>query len=86
MHCEPILSATRIANMTAQGLWQNRLICDFLDATAQAKPDATAIVEHRSATNAITRITYGELQKAEQELVEWVLAEKRKARKSLKSA
>lgn len=64
MHCEPILSATRIANMTAQGLWQNRLICDFLDATAQAKPDATAIVEHRSATNAITRITYGELQKA----------------------
>ena len=64
MHCEPILSTTRIANLTAQGLWQNRLICDCLDAAARDNPAATAIVEHRSATNAITRITYGELQKA----------------------
>ena len=59
---QQILSAARIAEMTALGVWQNRLACDLLDDAAAASPEAVAIVEHRAATGRCDRITYAELQ------------------------
>ena len=62
MTFEPLLSPARIADLTARGVWQNRLISDCLDEVARAKPAATAIVERNSMTGVTRRISYGELQ------------------------
>jgi cyclohexanecarboxylate-CoA ligase len=58
----PQLSAARIADLAGSGLWGERLIIDLLDDAAVSQPDATALVEHRAATNTCTRISYAELQ------------------------
>ena len=62
MNFEPLLSPARIADLTARGVWQNRLIADCLDEVASTKPTATAIVERNSMTGVTTRTSYGELQ------------------------
>ena len=62
MSFEPILSPQRITDLTARGLWSNRLICDLLDEAAARRPDAPAIVEYRNSTGQTTRISYGELR------------------------
>lgn len=62
MNFEPILPSDRIADLTARGLWQNRLVADLLDAAVAAAPQATAIVDHNSMTGVSTRLSYAELQ------------------------
>jgi cyclohexanecarboxylate-CoA ligase len=57
-----ILAPERIADLSSSGLWQNRLIIDYLDDAARLKPDAPAIVERNSMTGTTTRLNYGELQ------------------------
>ena len=59
MDFQPILPTARIAELTASGLWPNRLFSDALDAVAIKDPEALAIVDHGLAR----RITYGELQR-----------------------
>jgi cyclohexanecarboxylate-CoA ligase len=61
MNFSPILPATRIADLTARGLWPNRLVCDYLDDAAATVPDAIAVVDHNSMTGASTRLSYREL-------------------------
>ncbi len=56
------LSADRVAEMTARGLWQNRLVSDLLDAAVQRNPDALAVVDHNSMDGTSTRLNYRELQ------------------------
>ncbi len=58
------LTPERIADMTARGLWLNRLFSDRLDDVARAEPGAIAIVDHNSMTGIASRISYGELQRA----------------------
>ena len=62
MNFQAILSPERIADLTARGLWINRLICDLLDEAAARTPDAPAIVEYRNSTGETTRISYRELR------------------------
>lgn len=62
MNFDPILPPSRVADLTARGLWPNRLWSDLLDVAAAADPEATAIVDHNSMTGTSTRLSYGELQ------------------------
>ena len=57
------LTQERIVDLTARGLWLNRLFCDALDEAAAATPEAIAIVDHNSMTGASTRLTYAELKR-----------------------
>ena len=63
MDYQAILSAQRRADLSARGLWLNRLFSDALDEVAARDPDAVAIVDHNSMTGVATRMTYGELQR-----------------------
>ena len=63
MDYQAILSAQRRADLSARGLWLNRLFNDALDEVAARDPDAVAIVDHNSMTGVATRMTYGELQR-----------------------
>ena len=63
MDYQAILSAQRRADLSARGLWLNRLFSDALDEVAARDPDAVAIVDHNSMTDTATRMTYGELQR-----------------------
>ena len=63
MDYQAILSAQRRADLSARGLWLNRLFSDVLDEVAARDPDAVAIVDHNSMTGVATRMTYGELQR-----------------------
>lgn len=56
-----VLPQQRVADMSAAGLWPNRLLCDYLDDAFAAAPAALAIVEHRAATGEDTRFTVSEL-------------------------
>jgi cyclohexanecarboxylate-CoA ligase len=58
-----MLTPQRVADLTARSLWPNRLFSDALDAAAAATPDAVAIVEHNSVSQATTRLSYGELRR-----------------------
>jgi cyclohexanecarboxylate-CoA ligase len=57
------LAQERIVDLTARGLWLNRLFCDALDEAAAATPGAIAIVDHNSMSGASTRLTYAELKR-----------------------
>jgi cyclohexanecarboxylate-CoA ligase len=57
------LTQERIVDLTARGLWLNRLFCDALDEAAAATPEAIAIVDHNSMSGASTRLTYAELKR-----------------------
>ena len=59
---QTILAESRIAAMTARGLWGNRLVSDLLDEAATATPQATAVVDHNSMTGVSTRLSFAELQ------------------------
>ena len=63
MNFKAQLSPARIADLTARGLWSNRLFCDALDEAAAARPAAIAIVAGNSMSGAHTRMSYGELQR-----------------------
>ncbi len=63
MDYQAILSAERRADLSARGLWLNRLFSDALDDVAARTPDALAIVDHNSMTGAATRMSYAELQR-----------------------
>jgi cyclohexanecarboxylate-CoA ligase len=63
MDYQRILSTSRIADLTARGLWQNRLVSDLLDEVAEIRPDDVAIVERRSQGGETRRISYRELQR-----------------------
>lgn len=63
MKFDPILPPARVAEMTASGVWPNRLFSDRLDEIARATPHAIALVDHNSMTGESTRLTYGELQR-----------------------
>ncbi|MCC6706693.1 MAG: AMP-binding protein [Gammaproteobacteria bacterium] len=63
MDYQAILSAERRADLSARGLWLNRLFSDALDEVAARTPDALAIVDHNSMTGASTRMSYAELQR-----------------------
>ena len=56
MFFETTLTAARIAELTAAGVYPNLLLNDFVDCVAVARPDKTAIVDARS------RYSYGELR------------------------
>jgi cyclohexanecarboxylate-CoA ligase len=62
MNFEPVLPAARVADMTARGLWPNRLVADVLDEVADRQGDAIAIVDHNSMTGLSTRLSYRELR------------------------
>jgi len=59
---EPLLTPARVNDMTARGLWLNRLVTDCLDDAVAAAPDSLAIVDHNSMDGSSTRLTYRELQ------------------------
>ena len=61
MNFAPILAPARVAEMTARGLWPNRLVVDLLDEAAALCPDAIAIVDHHSEDGTSTRLSYREL-------------------------
>ena len=61
MNFAPILASARVAEMTASGLWPNRLVVDLLDEAAALCPDAIAIVDHHSEHGTSTRLSYREL-------------------------
>ena len=63
MDYQAILSPERRADLSARGLWLNRLFSEVLDEVAANSPDALAIVDHNSMTGASTRLTYAELQR-----------------------
>ena len=63
MDYQAILSPARRADLSARGLWLNRLFSDVLDEVAARTPDALAIVDHNSMTGISTRLTYAELQR-----------------------
>src|SRR5262249_51984923 len=63
MEFQPILPPARVAELTASGLWPNRLFSDALDAAAARDPNALAIVEHNGMTGWATRLSYAELQR-----------------------
>lgn len=63
MKTELILPAARIAAETARGFWPNRLLTDYLDAAAAARPDAVAVTGFNSMTGGGTTLTYGELRR-----------------------
>ena len=63
MDYQAILSPQRRADLSARGLWLNRLFSDALDEVAARDPDAVAIVDHNSMTGVATRMSYGELQR-----------------------
>jgi len=63
MDYQAILSPGRRADLSARGLWLNRLFSDVLDEIAARTPDALAIVDHNSMTGISTRMTYAELQR-----------------------
>jgi cyclohexanecarboxylate-CoA ligase len=60
----PLLSAERRDAMSREGLWAGRLVSDYLDEAAAARPDALAIVDNNSMTGRSTHMTYAELQQA----------------------
>jgi cyclohexanecarboxylate-CoA ligase len=57
MPFETILTAEQVEKYTAQGLWTDRVITDFLDEVAAATPDKLAAIDARG------QITYGELKR-----------------------
>ncbi|MGD9601742.1 MAG: AMP-binding protein [Gammaproteobacteria bacterium] len=61
MEFAPQLTAARVGNLTARGLWQNRLATDYLDDALARAPDALALVDHNSMDGSRTRLTYREL-------------------------
>ncbi len=63
MDYQAILSPQRRADLSARGLWLNRLFSDALDEVAVRTPEALAIVDHNSMTGTSTRMTYAELQR-----------------------
>ncbi len=62
MNFDPLITPARRTELTAQGLWQDRLIIDCLDAVAASTPDAVAIVDHNSMDGSRNVLTYRELQ------------------------
>jgi len=62
MDFQSILPSARVAELTANGLWPNRLFIDALDEAAASDPEALAFVDHNSMTGSSTRISYGELR------------------------
>ncbi len=62
MDFQPILPASRVADLSARGLWPNRLVIDYLDEAAVRAPDAVAITDRNSMTGQVTRLTYRELR------------------------
>ena len=61
MGCDPILPAERVEAMTAQGLWSDRLITDYLDEIVTRHPRRLALVSVNSTTGERVRLTYGAL-------------------------
>ena len=55
------IDADRRAAMYAGGLWQDRILTDYLDLAVAASPKRVAITHRSSATGAETRLTYLEL-------------------------
>ena len=62
MNLNTILPLERATDLSARGLWPNRLFADLLDEAARADPARIAIVDHNSLTGQWTRLSYGELQ------------------------
>ena len=62
MDYQALLAPARRADLSAQGLWVNRLFSDALDEAVARDPNAIAIVDHNSMTGVTTRMSYGELQ------------------------
>ncbi|HEX2886218.1 AMP-binding protein [Vineibacter terrae] len=62
MDAQPILPDARVADLSARGLWPDRLLIDALDGIAAGAPDALAIVDHNSMTGRSTRMGYGTLR------------------------
>ena len=63
MDYQALLSPQRSADLSARGLWLNRLFSTALDEVAARSPAAVAIVDHNSMTGNSTRMSYAELQR-----------------------
>ena len=63
MDYQSLLSPQRSADLSARGLWLNRLFSTALDEVAARSPAAVAIVDHNSMTGNSTRMSYTELQR-----------------------
>jgi cyclohexanecarboxylate-CoA ligase len=57
MTLETILTAEQVEKYTAAGLWTGRVITDFLDEVAAARPDTVAAIDSRG------QLTYAELKR-----------------------
>jgi len=53
----------RIAAMEARGDYAGRTVLDYLEETAEAHPERTAVIAHVSETGAVTTLTYAELDR-----------------------
>ena len=62
MDYQSLLSPQRSADLSARGLWLNRLFSTALDEVAARSPAAVAIVDHNSMSGSSTRMSYGQLQ------------------------
>ncbi len=51
----------RVSEMTARGLWPDRLLTDYLDAAVAAAPERVAITGFESGGGETTRLSYAEL-------------------------
>ena len=55
------IDADRRAAMYGAGLWQERILTDYLDVAVAASPKRVAITHRSSSTGVETRLTYLEL-------------------------
>ena len=55
------IDADRRAAMYGAGLWQERILTDYLDVAVAASPKRVEITHRSSSTGAETRLTYLEL-------------------------
>ena len=62
MSLHTMLTPERTETMRAAGLWEDRLVTDFLDDTARDTPDALAVVDHNAVTGVSTRLSYAALR------------------------
>ena len=63
MNFDPILPRERIDAMRAAQLWPDRLITDYLDDAAAARPDHVAVTDFNSMTGRATSVSYRQLQR-----------------------
>ncbi len=63
-----ILTQERIDTLVGAGAWPNKTILDFMDAALARDPDLAAITSYNGETDAVTAISYGELDRLSRRL------------------